>query len=223
MIHVTDVSKSYGPVRAVDGVSLDAGEGEVVLLLGSNGAGKSTLIRSILGVVAYEGTIRVSGLDPLRHGKAVRQLIGYMPQAGGLHPDLTVDETMRFYAALRRVDLDGEDRGRALLAMVGLEDAGDVRVEELSGGMRQRLGFAVAQIGDPPVLVLDEPTASLDARSRERLAERIRALAAAGKTILVSTHADHELVHVADRALVMEEGRVVSDTAVGARREAMTT
>ena len=208
VIEIRSVSKHYGRVRALDGVSLTAGRGEVVLLLGANGAGKSTLVRSILGIVPYEGEIRVGGLDPLRQGKAVRSQVGYMPQSGGLHLDLSVKETMRFYRDLRGSSSQGSEE---ILGYVGLEHSIDTKVGELSGGMRQRLGFALSMLSDPPVLILDEPTASLDAQSRELLAHRVGSLAKQGKTILLSTHSEQQLLATGNRAVTLDSGRVIAD------------
>ena len=212
VIEIRSVSKHYGLTRALDDVSLSAGRGEVVLLLGANGAGKSTLVRSMLGIVPYEGQIRVGGLDPLRQGRAVRSQVGYMPQSGGLHLDLSVNETMRFYCDLRG---STSQRASELLGDVGLEHSLDKKVGELSGGMRQRLGFALAMLSDPPVLILDEPTASLDAKSRELLVGRVRSLAERGKTILLSTHSEEQLVATCDRAVTLESGRVIADRQLG--------
>ena len=206
MIEIREVSKFYGSVAALRDVSLSVAPGELVLLLGANGAGKSTLVRSILGTLSYHGEIRVAGLDPLVDGTRVRGRIGYMAQGGGLHGDLTVAETVDFYSALRGVD---GARGHELLAGVGLSDALDARVAELSGGMLQRLSFALACLSDPPVLLLDEPTASLDAASRLAVGARLRRLADDGKAILLSTHSESQLEGLADRAITLEAGRIV--------------
>ena len=213
MIHVEGLHQAFGPNRVLDGVSFDAEPGELILLLGGNGAGKSTLLRCLLGVVSYQGTIAVAGLDPLRQGREVRRRIGYMPQGIALHLDLTVAATLRFYGELR-----GSSPARAseLLASVELADRSDTLVGELSGGMRQRLQFALALLDDPAVLLLDEPTASLDDASRDLLIDRLGALARTGKTILVSTHARHDLAPVADRAVVLAAGRVQSLAGSGA-------
>jgi Cu-processing system permease protein len=206
MIQIENVAKRFGRRVALDGVTLQIVPGQVTLLLGANGAGKSTLLRSILGIADFEGRILVNGLDPLTQGPAVRSLIGYMPQSGGLHADLTVDQTLRFYADIRQVPYE---RAAALAGEAGLATQLHTRVGDLSGGMRQRLGFAIALLTDPPVLVLDEPSASLDAASREWVAGRLRALADSGRTVLVSTHAGQELLG-AGRRILLEAGRVVA-------------
>lgn len=218
MITLDHVSKRFDARLALDDVSLEFKPGEITLLLGSNGAGKSTLLRCLLGVIDYEGRVRVGGLDPLGDGCAVRSLIGYMPQAGGLHPDLTVQQTVELYSEIRSVD---RARGETLIDEAGLAAHRAVRVADLSGGLQQRLGFALALLTDPPVLVLDEPSASLDAASREWLADRLRAAAAEGRVVIVSTHSGQELLSEGHRRVVLEEGRVAhADPANGRGWEA---
>ena len=207
MIEIKDVTKHYGRRAALSSVSLTLWGGEVTLLLGANGAGKSTLLRCLLGIESFDGEIRVAGRDPLKEGPAVRSLIGYMPQSGGLHVDLTVEQTMRLYADIRRAP---RDRCAALLADAGLDGHATTKVGELSGGMRQRLGFALALLTDPPILVLDEPSASLDTASRLWLAERLHGAAAEGRLVLVSTHAGQELMSAGHRRVILEDGRVIA-------------
>ncbi len=207
MIEFRDISKSFGKRRVLDRVSADVHPGRITLLLGPNGAGKSTLIRALLGIETCEGQIRVDGLDALADGCEVRARIGYLPQHGGLPPDLTVTDTLTFFAALRGVATEGV---AALIDDADLRGHESTRAGELSGGLRQRLGFAVAQLGQPPILVLDEPSASLDVASRQWLATRLRQLADRGKTVLVSTHVCQELFDVADDRITMADGRIVS-------------
>jgi Cu-processing system permease protein len=207
MIRLENVSKRYGRRLALAGVSFDLLPGEIALLLGANGAGKSSLLRCVLGITDYEGSITVEGLDPARQGCMVRSLVGYMPQAGGLHPDLSVAETVQLYSGIRGA---APERGRHLLEEAGLVNLLQTKVGELSGGMRQRLGFMLALLADPQILILDEPSASLDAASRSWLAGRLRELASEGRTILVSTHAGQELLDIGDRRIVLEDGRLVS-------------
>jgi ABC-type multidrug transport system ATPase subunit/ABC-type transport system involved in multi-copper enzyme maturation permease subunit len=209
MIEIQSVSKRYGKRQALDALSVQINPGEVTLLLGANGAGKSTLLRCLLGITDFEGTIRVGGLNPLADGRTVRALVGYMPQSGGLHPDLSVLATTHLYADIRRVS---RARCEPLLKQAGLDGHTHVAVGDLSGGLRQRLGFALALLADPQILILDEPTSSLDAASRDWLAATLRAQAADGRTVLVSTHAGQELLAAGDRRIVLEEGRLVSDS-----------
>ena len=211
MIEIRNLTKKYGRRVALDDVSLTLCPGEVTLLLGANGAGKSTLLRCLLGVTSYEGTISVGGFDPIEDGCMVRAAIGYMPQSGGLHLDLTVRDTMKLYARIRRAETD---RGLALLQEAGLEPQLDTPVGELSGGMRQRLGFALALLPNPRILVLDEPSASLDAASRRWLAGRLREAAAEGRAVIVSTHGGQELIDAGDRRITLEAGQVVAASPV---------
>jgi Cu-processing system permease protein len=206
MITIKDLSKRYGRREALAGVSLTLNPGEITLLLGANGAGKSTLLRCLLGITSFEGSISVDGHDPLTDGPVVRSMIGYMPQTGGLHADLTVQETIDFYADIRRAS---RERGARLVEEAGLGTHLATKVGELSGGMRQRLGFALALLTDPQILVLDEPSASLDAASRRWLAQRLRAVADEGRTVLISTHAGQELLDSGDRCVTLEDGRVI--------------
>jgi ABC-type multidrug transport system ATPase subunit/ABC-type transport system involved in multi-copper enzyme maturation permease subunit len=203
MITIDRLSKRYGKRVALANVSLKLNPGEVTLLLGANGAGKSTLLRCLLGLTDFDGSIRVDGLNPLTDGRAVRARVGYMPQTGGLHRDLTVAQTMALYADIRRVP---RDRGARLLDEAGLGAEHGTLVGDLSGGMRQRLGFALALLTDPPILVLDEPSSSLDAASRLWLAQRLRSVAREGRTVLVSTHAGQELFDAGDRRVLLEDG-----------------
>ena len=206
MIAISNLTKRYGKRVALADVSLMLRRGEVTLLLGANGAGKSTLLRCLLGITNYEGSISVGGLDPIEDGCAVRSAIGYMPQSGGLHADLTVRQTMMLYARIRQ---SSAQRGEMLLREAGLESHLDTLVGELSGGMRQRLGFALALLPDPRILVLDEPSASLDSASRRWLAARLRAAAGEGRIVIVSTHGGQELLDAGDRTITLEEGRIV--------------
>ena len=211
MIEIRNLTKRYGRRVALADVSLTLCPGEVTLLLGANGAGKSTLLRCLLGITDYEGSISVDGFDPIADGCLVRAAIGYMPQSGGLHLDLTVRDTMALYARIRRAS---SDRSLALLQEAGLEAYLDTPVGELSGGMRQRLGFALALLPNPRILVLDEPSASLDAASRRWLAERLRAAAGEGRAVIVSTHGGQELIDAGDRTITLEGGQVVAASPV---------
>lgn len=209
MIVLRHLSKRYGDRPALDGVSLTLRPGEVTVLLGANGAGKSTLLRCLLGITAFEGDVQVHGRDPLRDGRAVRALIGYVPQNGGLDPHRTVADTMRRCAEIRGIPTT---RCAARLDEAGLRSHASARVGALSGGLRQRLSLALALLADPPVLVLDEPGASLDADGRCWLADRLRALARDGRIVIASTHGTDELLAVADRRIVLDHGRVVHDS-----------
>ena len=207
MIEIRKLSKAYGANQVLSDVDVRIERGEFVALLGPNGAGKSTLMHCILGITGYEGMIRVNGLDPATQGKRVRAQIGYMPQGTSLHTDLTVAQTMQFYAEFlpNAVTSPAE-----LLREVGLYEVRDRRVGELSGGMQQRLSFAVARLHDPAILLLDEPSASLDRGSRQFMLSALRELANKGTTVVLSTHLSNELAELVDRFLLLEDAQLSS-------------
>ena len=209
MIQVLQVTKHYGTFRALDTMNFEVSEGEYVGLLGSNGSGKSTLYRCILGIIPFEGEIRVEGKDSLREGKKVRGLIGYMPQQASLHNDLTVSQTLQFYTALRGGLLKD---AYSMLERVELSDIQKLRVGELSGGMKQRLSFIIALIGDPKILLLDEPTVSMDGRSQQIFLTWLRELKEERKTVLLSTHLDQDVLSIMDRTLALDHGQLVNFT-----------
>lgn len=204
---VRAVSKRYGAVAALEDVSLEVVPGEAVALWGPNGAGKTTLIKCLLGLVNYRGEIRLAGLDARRQGKPVRARVGYVPQEMAFH-DMSVAETLAFYARLKCV---GRDRVEAVLAQTGLEAQLNKPVSALSGGMKQRLALAVALLADPPFLVLDEPTANLDAAGRAEFLALVSALKQRGVTILFSSHRPEEVEALADRVIMLQAGRVVAE------------
>lgn len=206
-LQVRAVTKRYGAVAALEEVSFDIMPGEAVALWGPNGAGKTTLIKCLLGLVNYTGEIRLAGLDARRQGKGVRARVGYVPQEMAFH-DMSVAETLAFYARLKRV---GRDRVAAVLAQTGLEAQVDKPVSALSGGMKQRLALAIALLADPSFLVLDEPTANLDAAGRAEFLALVSALKQRGVTILFSSHRPEEVEALADRVIVLQAGRVVAE------------
>ena len=209
MIQVLQVTKHFGTFRALDAMDFEVSEGEYVGLLGSNGSGKSTLYRCILGIIPFEGEIRVEGKDSFREGKKVRGLIGYMPQQASLHNDLTVNQTLQFYTALRGGSLKD---AYSMLERVELSDIQKLRVGELSGGMKQRLSFIIALIGDPKILLLDEPTVSMDVRSQQIFLAWLRELKEKRKTVLLSTHLDQDVLSIMDRTLALDHGQLVNFT-----------
>ncbi len=208
MIEVHDLSKRYDQTPVLDGVSFTVHEGEVVALLGPNGAGKTTLLKCLLGLVRFRGQAYIGGLDVAFWGKEVRRLVGYLPQTPAFPPHLTVADALIYYADLR--GLRGEDID-ARLAQVGLTAHADKRVGALSGGLRQRLGLAVSLLGDPPILLMDEPVANLDPEGRQLFHELVADLRATGRTVLLSTHVVRMLDGLAERALVLSEGRLAFD------------
>ncbi|MFN8475764.1 MAG: ABC transporter ATP-binding protein [Anaerolineae bacterium] len=217
-VSVRNVSKSYGDVQALDDVSFDVGTGEALALWGANGSGKTTLLKAILGLIKVDGAIVVGGHDVRRAGKAARSIIGYVPQETVFY-DLGVDATMRFFARLRHTDTERID---SLLERLGLAGHADKPVPALSGGLKQRLALAVALLADPPVLLLDEPTANLDVQARHEYLTLLADLHHEGKTILFASHRLDEVEGLADRVLVLEEGKVLDTITPEALRERST-
>lgn len=209
MIQVTNITKRFGRVEAVSGVSFELEPGGSLALWGSNGAGKTTLVRCLLGVIRYRGHALIGGIDVRRRGRHARALAGYVPQELAFHDDARLGAAMMFFARLR-----GADRARAAesLDAVGLSGHERKRVRDLSGGMKQRLALAVALLSDPPLIILDEPTSNLDAAGRGEVVVTLRHLRSTGKTLLFASHRPDEVISLADRVLVMERGKVVRDT-----------
>jgi nitrous oxidase accessory protein len=205
---VAGLTKRFSKVAAVDDLSFEVRQGETVALWGPNGAGKTTVLRCILGLLPYRGTLRVLGHPCGPRGRASRKLIGYVPQEVWLHADQTVAETVRFYARLRRVTAIRADQ---LVCDWGLKHVERRPVRHLSGGMKQKLALVVALLADPPVLLLDEPTSNLDARTRGEFTDLLERLKATGKTMLFCTHRQTEVWKLADRVIVLKNGRKVVD------------
>ena len=215
-IALRNVTKHYGSVDALAGIEFAIAPGEAVALWGPNGAGKTTIMRCLLGLARYSGTIAVVGHDPQRDGRAVREAIGYVPQDLPISP-LTVGEMVAFIAKLKRV---ATDQALARLDQLGIGDQADKRVDALSGGMKQRLALALALIGSPRVLLLDEPTANLDARGRAELLDLLRGLKREGMTLVVASHRPDDVLALADRVLMIERGMLRRDaTPVEFQRE----
>lgn len=209
------VRKTFGEVVALDGVSLEAARGEALALWGPNGAGKTTLLRAILGLTGFTGQIHVLGDDARRQGKLARRHIGYVPQTISFY-DGRVAETMRYFARLRGAD---PERATALLDQMGLGPHAGKAVAALSGGMRQRLALAVALVGDPPLLLLDEPTANLDVRARRDHLALLAALRQEGRSLIFATHRLEELEVLADRIAVLDHGHLTGVLTLSEFRE----
>ncbi|MCC6703700.1 MAG: ABC transporter ATP-binding protein [Thermomicrobiales bacterium] len=206
MIELAGVTKRYGDMRAVDDVSFSLAAGESLALWGTNGAGKTTLLRCLLGVTRFEGTITVDGISVSGDGKDARRRIGYVPQIVPVF-DLRVGEMIQLTARLRGADVrQGLDR----LEEFGLGDTVKKPVASLSGGMKQKLALTLALLGDPPILLLDEPTANLDARSQEELIKRLLDLQRQGRTIVFTSHRWDEVRALADKVVVLEQGKCIA-------------
>jgi len=206
-IEVVGLAKRYGTTVAVDDLSLSVQAGEVFGLLGPNGAGKTTTVEILEGYRSPDrGQVRVLDLDPIAQGAALRPLIGVMLQDGGLAPGIRALEVLELFAAFYD---DPEDPLR-LLETVGLATQRDSTVRRLSGGQRQRLSLALALVGRPRCLFLDEPTAGMDPHARAGTWDLVRDLRDRGVTVLLTTHAMDEAEQLCDRVAIVDHGQVVA-------------
>jgi ABC-2 type transport system ATP-binding protein len=203
------VTRRFGTVKALDGLDVTASYGQVTALVGPNGAGKTTLLLILATLLrADDGEVRVAGFDPATHPDAVRASMGWMPDVFGVYDQLTVREYLSFFADAY---LLGRARARTrvadLLDLVHLDEYADRPVHVLSRGQKQRLALSRALVHEPPVLLLDEPASGLDPRSRVELRDTLRAEAARGRAVVISSHVLTELEEVADRVVFVADGR----------------
>ncbi|HSO30043.1 MAG TPA: ABC transporter ATP-binding protein [Candidatus Sulfomarinibacteraceae bacterium] len=206
-LELDGVAKAYGSRSVLRAVSIAVHPGELVALLGPNGAGKTTAVEILEGYRRADGgTARVLGEDPRRGGPRLRARMGLMLQGGGLDPRSTPRDTLRLYARFH----DGGRDPERLLAEVGLARVARTSVRRLSGGERQRLALAVALVGEPEVLVLDEPTAGMDPEARRTTRALIAGLRAEGRAILLTTHDLGDVERLADRVAILHDGRIVA-------------
>ncbi|MFG2222253.1 ABC transporter ATP-binding protein [Streptomyces sp. NPDC048644] len=207
VIEAADLRRRYRGFEAVRGIDLTVARGELFALLGTNGAGKTSTLELLEGQAApAAGTVRVLGCDPYRERAAVRPRIGVMLQEGGFPTELTVVETAQMWAGCT----SGARPVDEALELVRLAERRKVRVKQLSGGERRRLDLALALLGRPEVLFLDEPTTGLDAQSRRDTWELIRQLKEQGTTVLLTTHYLEEAEQLADRLAIMHEGAIAT-------------
>jgi ABC-2 type transport system ATP-binding protein len=202
-ITVTGLTKRYGPVTAVDGLTFTVEPGQVTGFLGPNGAGKTTTLRMLLGLVSPTAGSALIGGRRYADLRAPRQAVGAVLEATGFHPGRTGRDHLRVLAEASGIPAA---RVAAALGRVGLDDAADRRVRGYSLGMRQRLGLAAALLGDPRVLVLDEPANGLDPAGMAELRDVLRGLAAGGRTILMSSHVLSEVAQTVDRVIIITSG-----------------
>jgi Cu-processing system ATP-binding protein len=208
-VEIRNVVKRFGKVEAVRDVSFSLPEGETVALVGHNGAGKTTLMKLMLGLIRpTSGSIAVLGDDPAAGEFAARRRLGYLPENVSFNAALTGEETLAFYARLKQ---ESAKSVAVLLERVGLTHAANRRVGTYSKGMRQRLGLAQALLGEPRVLLLDEPTTGLDPALRHSFYEIVEELRGRGATVLLSSHALTELEERAGRVIIMNRGIKVAD------------
>lgn len=208
LVRIADMGKRYGKHVVLKQVNLDIRSGESLALWGENGAGKTTLLKAILGLLDFTGQIHVAGEDVARRGKQARARIGYVPQEAVFY-DMSVWDTLMFYARLKKVNAQ---RIPVLLERLGLTPHQYKPVPALSGGLKQRLALAVALLSDPPVLLLDEPTANLDARARKDYLDLLLKLRKDGKTFLFASHRLEEVELLADRVVLLETGAQLYET-----------
>jgi ABC-2 type transport system ATP-binding protein len=207
-VQVNGLTKAYGDVLAVRGIDLRIPAGEIFALLGPNGAGKTTTIEILEGYRARDGgTVTVLGFDPGRQRQRLKRRIGIVLQSAGVDRYLTVSETLAMYASYYpRPRPVGE-----VVELVGLEHKRDARVIKLSGGQQRRLDVAIALVGNPDLLFLDEPTTGFDPSARREAWEVVKNLAVLGKTVLLTTHYMDEAQYLADRVAVIAAGRIVAE------------
>lgn len=212
MIEVADLKKSYGLVKALQGVGFNVRQGEIVGLLGPNGAGKTTLIKLMTGFLQPdEGRVLIDGLDVVGQTRAVQSRIGYLPENAPLYPELTVQSYLRMMAEMRSIQVDEQPASisKAVLA-VGLEEFLTRPIGQLSKGLRQRVGLAQAILHEPALLILDEPTIGLDPTQIVEIRELIRSLSSRS-TIFFSTHILPEVEALCDRVIILMNGAIRAD------------
>jgi ABC-2 type transport system ATP-binding protein len=212
-IEVHELHKRYGDVEAVRGLSFRVERGEVVGLLGPNGAGKTTTVEILEGYRDRTGgEVSVLGYDPATAPLDLRRRVGIVLQSAGFYPRVTVAEALRHFAGYYPAPRDPADT----IALVGLESSADVRVNRLSGGQQRRLDLALALVGDPELVFLDEPTTGFDPAARRTAWDVVRRLRELGKTVLLTTHYLDEAQVLSDRVAIVKDGRIVAE---GAPRE----
>jgi ABC-2 type transport system ATP-binding protein len=211
-IEVQGLRKSYGEREAVRGISFTVRRGEVFGLLGPNGAGKTTTVEILEGFRERSaGSVAVLGMDPGERPSALRERVGIVLQSSGLYRHLTVREAVEHWAGLYPAPRDVDET----LALTGLEESAGVRTRALSGGQQRRLDFALALIGDPELVFLDEPTTGFDPAARRQAWDAVRSLQELGKTVLLTTHYLDEAQALADRVAIVKNGAILAEGAPG--------
>lgn len=211
MIEVTNLTKCYGNIKAVDNISFTVESGEILGFLGPNGAGKSTTMNMITGYISStSGTVTIDGSEILEDPKAAKSKIGYLPEIPPLYIDMTVRKYLEFMFDLKGVKLPKKEHINEVMRLVRITEQADRIIKNLSKGYRQRVGFAQALLGNPPVLILDEPTVGLDPSQIIEIRKLIKSL---GKkhTVILSSHVLSEISATCDRIIVINEGRIVAD------------
>ena len=212
MIEVHDLRKAFGDVKAVDGVSFQARDGEITGLLGPNGAGKTTTLRMLYTLMAPDGgSLRVDGIDALAQPLQVRRRLGVLPDARGLYRRLSARENIHYFARLQGLDEDAvRRRSQELIDALGMADVADRRTEGFSQGQRVKTAIARALVHDPQNVILDEPTNGLDVMATRAMRDFLRELRAKGRCVLFSSHIMQEVAALCDRIVIIAAGRVVA-------------
>jgi heme exporter protein A len=215
MITASKIRKSYGATIILDEVSLSVGVAECVLLLGPNGAGKTTFLRILATLLRpTSGELTVNGVDAVRHPEPARALIGMVAHGTYVYEDLTALENLRFWTVMHGGMVTGTRLGSAL-EQVGLDGYGDERVRTFSAGMKRRMALARVMLGEPRVLLLDEPFTGLDARGRKWLGEFLRTFKSTGGVVVMVTHSFGVALEVADRVAILGGGQLLTDQTCG--------
>ncbi len=212
VVEVKNLTKRYGNMTVVDDISFTVGEGEILGFLGPNGAGKSTTMNMITGYISSTaGTITVDGYEVLENPKKVKSSIGYLPEIPPLYVEMTVKKYLEFMFDLKKVKLPKKEHIDEVMRLVKISDVSGRIIKHLSKGYRQRVGFAQALLGNPPVLILDEPTVGLDPQQIIEIRNLIKSL---GKkhTVIFSSHVLSEISATCDRIIVISNGKLVADT-----------
>src|SRR5512136_105640 len=208
MIQVTGLTKDYGTRRAIENLTFEANQGEVVGFLGPNGAGKTTTMRILAGYIPPTfGTAQVAGFDVVEESMEVRRRVGYLPETVPLYPDMTVFDYLKYMADLRHIK-NAEDRVDDVLEIVHMNERANGYISNVSKGMRQRIGLAQALLHEPEVLILDEPTIGLDPAQIREARKLIREIGHQ-RTVLLSTHILSEAQQICDRVLIINKGEIV--------------
>lgn len=207
MIEIQGIAKSYGKKVVLKDISFAAKQGEAIAIAGKNGCGKSTLLSILAGTrKPGAGSFRAFGQDLFRNPKERERIVGYVPQENPLIPELTAKDNLRLWYCNSRYDLQ-EELNAGVLAMLGIPEFLNVRVSEMSGGMKKRLSIGCAVANDPPVLILDEPSAALDLVCKDAIRQYLLAFKQRKGIVLITTH-DEEELDLCDRLLVMQDGRL---------------
>jgi len=217
VISAENLTKRYGSLLAVDTISFSVRRGEVFGFLGPNGAGKTTTMKMIQCISPKtSGLLTVFDMDSDTHPREIKRLLGVLPQETNLDPDFTCYENLTHYARYFEIpQKKAGDRADELLSFLQLEEKRDVSIEKLSGGMKRRLLLARALINDPQLLILDEPTIGLDPQGRHLIWEKLKALQAAGNTIVLTTHYLEEAERLCNRLVIMDEGKILVEGSPG--------